>query len=129
MVLVACALLVLAVIGGGYVIVTEYSKYRRTKAILTAVYTGLEMCIACRSGPRDVPLAFVYLQREFDTMPIGDDLRALQAIDQQRQSFVDAWGRPLVIRVSSPTGSFMSSFEVISAGPDGLHGTSDDLHN
>jgi len=124
MVVIGCTLMALAVIGGGYAVVREYSKYRKTKAIIATINTGLELCIGGKGGRQQVPLDFTYLQRAFATLSIAGDLRALQTIDPQSQWFVDGWGR-LILRVG-PNGD---SFEVISAGRDGLHGTSDDLRN
>ena len=121
--LVGVALLLLAVITVGYIFDIEYSARRKTTAIIKTIGTGLELCIRGRGGPYAVPLDFAYLQREFSSLHILADLRSLQAIDEKRRCFVDAWGQPLILRVG-PRGM---SFEVISSGPDGLPGTADDL--
>lgn len=114
---------VLVAIPLSYVIGTDYFARRRTSTIITTIGTGLELCIRGRGGPYAVPLDFAYLKQEFADEHILADLHALQAIDEQNRCFVDAWGRPLILR-AKPRGG---PFEVISSGPDGLPGTSDDL--
>lgn len=119
--LVGVALLVLIVIAIGYVFGTKHSAQRQTTAIILAIRTGIEITLGGRGEM--IPLDFAYLREHFGYHDTLAELRALQSIDEARQCFVDAWGRPLVIRALANR----YSYEVISSGPDGLPGTSDDL--
>lgn len=98
---------------------TSGSMTKRTQTIITTIITGLELSV----GSKGVisPPEFTRMLEDFDNDTLAD-LRAMQAIDDSRHCFVDAWDRPLTIRLGTN-----QRFEVISSGPDGLPGTSDDL--
>ena len=99
---------------------TSNSLATKTEVIINSIRTGIELSVG---GNREmIPLEFSSLRKQFADLPVMADLRALRAIDETRGCFVDAWGRPLVIR-PSPN----HSYEVISSGRDGLLGTADDL--
>ena len=114
-------LLVLVVIGVYYVIGTDYSARRKTTTIINSIRVGLELTLGGKGEM--IPLNFTYLREHFGYLDTLAGLRVLQAIDDTRQCFVDAWGRPLIIRLGPN-----QQFQVISSGPDGLPGTADDLH-
>lgn len=99
---------------------TSGSMARKTKTIIDSIRLGLELTLGSKA--QMIPLDFNYLREHFGHLDTLAELRALQAIDESRHCFVDAWGRPLTIRLGPH-----QQFEVISSGPDGLPGTSDDL--
>ena len=120
LIVVGLVMFVLVVMGVGYVVGTDYSARRKTTTIINTIRLGLELTLGSKGEM--IPLDFTYLRKHFGYLDTLAELRALQAIDESNQCFVDAWRRPLLIRLRPN-----QHFEVISSGPDGLPGTSDDL--
>lgn len=100
--------------------ITSGSLTDKTRTIINTIRVGLELTLASKGEM--IPLDYSYVRERFAHLETFAELRTLQAIDDSRRCFIDAWGRPLVIRLGPH-----QQFQVVSSGPDGLWGTADDL--
>lgn len=100
---------------------TSNSTATKTEVIIEVIRTGVDLgLVKHEQAPHyDFPSL---LELCGESLAL-QELKALKAIDHERQCFVDGWRRPLIIGKDD-----RGRITIFSRGKDGLVGTSDDIH-
>ena len=97
------------------------AKRKRTATIIETIEVGFLLAVATHDSAI-LRITFDVLKAALGQSPILHHLKLLRAIDDHQKCFIDAWGHPL--NITTEAGNFLN---VLSAGQDGIVGTSDDI--
>jgi hypothetical protein len=109
--------LLVVVIGAQRIVMCTLAQVKRMQTLDTMGQVGVALDRTLPSQPSQWPIVGYNPAKE--TKRLFPDVRMVQS------EIADAWGRPITISVECHKGSFL--VRMISAGKDGVIGTSDDI--